>query len=218
RATPVSVSYERQSLRVLPPALLPLIDNQCRKTRRNRQAASLALSYVAPPGSSVPCGLQLALQTPFITPIIVAYARTDDRYCGSAGADPRSAGQRSARRIVANTPVDRFPDEVGVAVVARVLLDHVEQDVAQAGGRAVRPAGPSRRSAVGHRRSEQRARAGHGVAPERVELFGGIIGGGAPVPRGVGAPVHGVPRWELLPPVQPLRGHVILEAGQVLEH
>jgi hypothetical protein len=41
-----------------------------------------------------------------------------------------SAGQRSARRIVADAPVDRFPDEVGVAVVARVLLDHVEQDLA----------------------------------------------------------------------------------------
>gem|GEM_PF-6984573 len=79
-----------------------------------------------------------------------------------------------------------------MAVVARVLLDHVEQDVAQAGGRAVGPSEPSRWSAVGHRRSEQRARAGHGLAPEHGELFGGIIGGGAPVPRRVGAPVHGV--------------------------
>jgi hypothetical protein len=35
--------------------------------------------------------------------------------------------QPSARRIVAATPVDRFPNQVGVAVVARVLLDHVAQ-------------------------------------------------------------------------------------------
>lgn len=119
--------------------------------------------------------------------------------------------EKSARRIGADAPVDRFSNEVGVAVVARVFLDHVEQDVAQAGGRAVG-------SAVGHRRSEQRARTGHGVVPERVELFGGIGGGGAPVPRGIGAPVHGVPRREVPLPVQPLRGHVVLEAGKVLQH
>src|SRR5512138_3434771 len=59
-------------------------------------------------------------------------------------------GQQSARRIMADTPVDRFSDEVGVAIVACVLLDHVEQDVAQAGGWAVGPASPSRRAAFGH--------------------------------------------------------------------
>ena len=92
----------------------------------------------------------------------------------------------STRRVLSHQTVHRLADEVGMPVVTRVFLDHVEQDVAQAAGWAVRPAGPSRRSAFSHRRSEQRARAGHGVAPERVELFGGIIGGGAPVPGGVG--------------------------------
>src|SRR5262245_24020099 len=47
-ATPVSVSYEQQSLRVLVLALLLLMDSRCRKTRRNRWAASLILSWVSP--------------------------------------------------------------------------------------------------------------------------------------------------------------------------
>jgi len=37
------------------------------------------------------------------------------------------------RRVVPHQPIHRFPDEVGVAVVAGVLLDHVEQDGADAG-------------------------------------------------------------------------------------
>ncbi len=34
---------------------------------------------------------------------------------------------------LADEAVHRLPDEVGMAVVAGVLLDHVDQDVAQAG-------------------------------------------------------------------------------------
>jgi hypothetical protein len=112
-----------------------------------------------------------------------------------------SFGQRSARRIVADAPIDRFSNEVGVAIVARVLLDHVEQDVAQAGERAIGPAMLPRRASVGHRRSEQRARTGYGAAPERVEPFGGVLGGGAPVPRRVDRPVDSGPRRELPLPV-----------------
>ena len=35
--------------------------------------------------------------------------------------------------VMPDESVDRLPDEVGMAVVPRVLLDHVEQDVAQTG-------------------------------------------------------------------------------------
>ena len=51
---------------------------------------------------------------------------------------PFAAWWRSARRLLPGEPVDRFPEEVGMAVVPRVLLDHVEQDPAQAGASAVR--------------------------------------------------------------------------------
>ena len=44
--------------------------------------------------------------------------------------------------LLAGTPVHRFADEIGVAVVSRVLLDHVEQDPSQAGCRAVGPSAP----------------------------------------------------------------------------
>jgi hypothetical protein len=39
----------------------------------------------------------------------------------------------SAGRVLADDPVDRLPDQVGVADVPCVLLDQVDQDPAQAG-------------------------------------------------------------------------------------
>ena len=49
----------------------------------------------------------------------------------------RQAGARarnSVRGIMSNETIHGFTDEVGVAVVARIFLDHVGQDVAQPGG------------------------------------------------------------------------------------
>src|SRR5262249_58638291 len=53
-----------------------------------------------------------------------------------AGAGLRARGRLRARgsgprRSIAGKPVDRLADQVGVAVVAGVLLDHVEVDPAQ---------------------------------------------------------------------------------------
>src|SRR3954452_16862333 len=48
-ATPVRVSYAQQLIRVRLLSLLLLMDNQCRKTQRNRGAAALVLSRVSPP-------------------------------------------------------------------------------------------------------------------------------------------------------------------------
>jgi hypothetical protein len=41
------------------------------------------------------------------------------------------------RRVLTDKPVHRLPDEVGVPHVARVLLDHVDEQPPQAGGAAV---------------------------------------------------------------------------------
>src|SRR5712691_7886138 len=47
--------------------------------------------------------------------------------------------QRSVRRLLPGLPVHRLPEEVGMAVVPPVLLDHVDQDPSQAGRLTVRP-------------------------------------------------------------------------------
>jgi hypothetical protein len=41
--------------------------------------------------------------------------------------------QVSALRLLADEPVHGLPDEVGMAGVARVLLDQIDQDATQAG-------------------------------------------------------------------------------------
>src|SRR3990172_3959936 len=79
-----------------------------------------------------------------------------------------------ARRLLAGEPVNRLPDEVGMAVVPRVLLDHVDQDPSQAGCPTVGPGAPRQplKAALGQRLRDQGAGAGHGVLPERDELLG----------------------------------------------
>src|SRR5262252_9475631 len=47
-----------------------------------------------------------------------------------------------ARRLLPGEPVHRLPEEVGMAVVPRVLLDQVEQDPSQAGCPTVGPGAP----------------------------------------------------------------------------
>jgi len=45
----------------------------------------------------------------------------------------------SSLGILSDKPIDRLPDEVGMAHVACVLLDHVNEEPSQAGGPAVGP-------------------------------------------------------------------------------
>jgi hypothetical protein len=108
-----------------------------------------------------------------------------------------------------------------MAVVARGLLDHVDQDVAQAGEGATSVTDtPARalRVAMSQCLGEQVTGASHGIPPECIQLLRSVVGGRAPIPVVVGGPVNGVPRGSLRSPVQPLGGHVVLEAGQMLEH
>src|SRR5215218_6664413 len=79
-------------------------------------------------------------------------------------------------RIVPDESVHRLSDEVGMAVVPRVLLDHVDQDVAQAGQPV---AAPLLRTALGQDRGEQVTGAGRGIPPARVQLLGRFVDGRA---------------------------------------
>src|SRR6478672_2302557 len=49
-----------------------------------------------------------------------------------ATPQPAAAMWQSVRRILPGEPVDRLPDEVGMADVPGVLLDEVDQDAPQA--------------------------------------------------------------------------------------
>ena len=49
----------------------------------------------------------------------------------------RRAGARLVRGLLADAAVDPLPEQIGVAEVAGVLLDHVEYHLAQRDGRAV---------------------------------------------------------------------------------
>ena len=60
--------------------------------------------------------------------------------------------------LLAGDSVDRLSDQVGMAVVPRVLLDHVDEDPAQARASAVGP-GPLGQTAPGRRRPAPRRRA-----------------------------------------------------------
>ena len=64
---------------------------------------------------------------------------------------PGARSGLSAWRLLAGEPVNRLPDEVGVAVVPRVLLDHVDQDPSQAWCLTAGPGAPGQplQAAVG---------------------------------------------------------------------
>src|SRR5437879_12946126 len=68
-------------------------------------------------------------------------ARSDGILRGRSGpVTPRLVGMGlSARRLLPGLPVHRLPEEVGMAVVPRVLLDHMAQDPSQAGCRSIGP-------------------------------------------------------------------------------
>src|SRR5258708_8592435 len=77
-----------------------------------------------------------------------------------------------------------------------ILLDQVAEESAQAGMATVGPGGVDGlvESAVGQGRVEPRAGPFDGAVPERVELFGGVVGGGGELPVVTAVPVGGVPR------------------------
>ena len=53
-------------------------------------------------------------------------------------------GEKPSLRLLAGEPVHRFAEEVGVAVVPRVLLDHVDDDPSQGWCATVGPRAPGR--------------------------------------------------------------------------
>src|SRR5688500_7904816 len=101
-------------------------------------------------------------------------------------------GPSSARRIVPHATVHRRPCQVGMAVVPRTLLDHVDQDVGKA-----RRRGWALSVTVRHRLGEQVTGPIHCLLPAAVELLGTVLGGRAPVPVVFRAPIHRIPGGSL---------------------
>src|SRR5258708_391572 len=99
-------------------------------------------------------------------------------------AIPRVGRPGSSGRILSDEPVYRFPDQVGVADVPRVLLDDVDQQTPQAGCPTVGPGAPDQliQPAAGQRLCDRGAGAGHRVLPERHELLGRILRSRGPLP------------------------------------
>src|SRR5580658_4186941 len=121
--------------------------------------------------------------------------------------------------LLPGLPVDRLPQQVRMAVVPGVLLDHVAQDPAQARRPAVGPRAPGEliEAAVGEGLSNQRAGTGCRVLPERHQLIGRLAGRGMPFPVAVGLPVNRV-EWRLpVPPEQPHREPLVFDHRHVLE-
>ena len=130
-----------------------------------------------------------------------------------------ACGPRSGPELLPGLAVDRLADQVGVAVVPGVLLDHVDEDPAQAGRPAVGPCLLSRlvQPAAGQRVRDQRVGTGDSGLPHRAELVGGPAGGQVPVQVGVGVPVGGVPRGLPVQAVQVVGEPVVLHEGHVRE-
>src|SRR6266571_5474016 len=103
----------------------------------------------------------------------------------------------SSLGILSDKPIDRLPDEVGMAHVACVLLDHVNEEPSQAGGPAVGPGagGEPVQAAGGDRLGYQGAGAAYRFLPQRLELRGAVPGSSVPLPVRVGVPVDGGPGW-----------------------
>jgi hypothetical protein len=71
-------------------------------------------------------------------------------------------------------------------------------------------------STAGQGRVEPGAGPFDGAVPERVELFGGVVGGGGELPVVTAVPTGGVPRRADRLPAQ-LRGECIVLLGAMLE-
>ena len=141
------------------------------------------------------------------------------RRCRRARPRARGGAFRLAGRVLAGQAVDGLPQQVGMADVACVLLDHVHHVAAKRRHPAVgqRPPGrlvqPTGRDGVGDRGP----RAGDGVAPVPEELVGRVVRRGAPLPIRVGLPVDGVPRRPELVAGHPPREVLVLDDGEVLQ-
>src|SRR5437868_576894 len=87
---------------------------------------------------------------------------------GSASRPP------SARWILSDQPIHRFPDQIGMADVPSVFLDYVDQDTPQATWLAPDGSpGQLLQAAAGQRLRDRGPGAGHGFLPERQKLLGG---------------------------------------------
>src|SRR6266545_1170389 len=104
-----------------------------------------------------------------------------------------------SRVVRAHSLRTELPDLVRVGLARRVLADQ-----------AVQPA-------FGQRVRYRGARAGDGIAPERMELFGSVLEGRTPLPALFGAPVDSVPGWRQVSSGQVPREVDVLHVGQVLQ-
>ena len=103
--------------------------------------------------------------------------------------------------------------------VSAVLLKEVTQEPAQVGMATVGTGDVDElvHPAVGQGSVEPRAGPFDGAVPERVELFGGVVGGRGDLPVVVAVPVGGVPRRAERLPRQPGGKGVVLLGSEMLE-
>src|SRR5699024_2363624 len=109
----------------------------------------------------------------------------------SWAAEP--CADRQVGPLFAGGAVDRLPDEIGMAVVPGVLLDHVHDDPAQARALTIRPA-PGSESVQVIGAGERIAGARHCLLPQGEVLRGGLPCCQAPFPVRVDRPVGPSPR------------------------
>ena len=101
-------------------------------------------------------------------------SRGEDGGVERLGPAPHPPARQSAGRpLLPHRPVHRFPDEIGVAVVPGVLLDHVNQDPAQAGGLTGGPGTPGKlpQAIVRQGFGQKRPGALRRLVPEREQLL-----------------------------------------------
>src|SRR5689334_7322802 len=110
--------------------------------------------------------------------------------------------------------VDRLADQVGVAVVAGVLLDHVHEDPAEAEGGVLVATLPLRllvETTVREGLVDDRIGSVDGLVEERTQLLRGVVLRAVPLPVAVGVPVDGVERRHVRAPgedrLEPARLH-----------
>jgi hypothetical protein len=121
-------------------------------------------------------------------------------------------------RVLADQAVQRLPDQVGVPVVPRVLVDHVDDQPAEVHALigCVAPHHQLTQVTAGQRLGDARPGPLDGAAPERVELLRRVVCRGTPLPVRVGVPVDPVPRRARVAPGQPVGEPEVLDKRQVL--
>src|SRR4051794_19054883 len=139
---------------------------------------------------------------------------------------PHPAFVSYAGRLGGSLPglaVDRLPDQVGMTVVAGVLLDHVQQDPAQA--ELPEPIGlVGDRETVQARafgtqgRIEYGVRAAYGLVEEREQLLGRVVLRRVPLPVAVGLPVDGVEGGHQATAREVVLEPALVDDGEVLHH